>query len=173
MQKEIQPKDEVRYFNKLLRKISSGDKDSLEEFYNVYGKLIYITALTVAKSSYLADEIVNDMLVKIWKFLPKKKIKNPKGWLYILTTNLAKDKIRQETKIYEVFTIRQDEIENFLDEDEFYSEIKGLNEIEQKVMIFKFIEDMSFKEISKELKMSLSSVSSIYKKMKMQNFVCM
>ena len=68
----------------------------------------------------------------------------------------------QETKIYEVFTIRQDEIENFLDEDEFYSEIKGLNEIEQKVMIFKFIEDMSFKEISKELKMSLSSVSSIY-----------
>ena len=30
--------------------------------------------------------------------------------------------IRQETKIYEVFTIRQDEIENFLDEDEFYSE---------------------------------------------------
>ena len=90
MQKEIQPKDEVRYFNKLLRKISSGDKDSLEEFYNVYGKLIYITALTVAKSSYLADEIVNDMLVKIWKFLPKKKIKNPKGWLYILTTKKLK-----------------------------------------------------------------------------------
>ncbi len=112
MQKETHSNDETRYFNTLLKKIYSGDKGSLEVFYNVYGKLIYVTARTVTKSSFLADEVVDDMLVKIWQYLPKKKIKNPKGWLYILTINSAKDKIKKESQVHEIFPSVQDEFSN-------------------------------------------------------------
>ena len=155
-------KKDVSHFNTLLKKIASGNKDALEEFYNVYGKLIYITALTVTKSSFLADEVVDDMLVKIWRYSPKKKIENPKGWLYILSINLAKDKIKKESQLSELCISGQDEFENVSGINDFYSEIKDLSETEQKIMILKFVEDVSFKEMSKILKMPLSSVSSIY-----------
>lgn len=162
MQKETHLNDETHYFNTLLKKIASGDKDSLEEFYGDYKKLIYVSALTVTKSSFLAEEVVDDILVKLWRYSPKKQIKNPKGWLYTLSVNLAKDKINKELQLHEIFPSEQDAFENLVGIDQFYFEIKDLSEVEQRILIFKFVEDMSFKEISKVLKKPVSSVSSIY-----------
>ena len=73
-------KNTMKYFNRLIGKIAVKDEKALEALYDIYGKLIYVTAMTVTKSTFKADEIVDDVLVKIWKNADKlPKIKNPKA----------------------------------------------------------------------------------------------
>lgn len=154
-----------KQFNNLVKEIAQGKKSALEDFYSAYGRLVYSVALSVSKSSYLADEIVNSVLVKIWqvsKYL--KDIKNPVAWLYAVTANCAKDKLRAEKKYDEIYDIPQEDknIEEILVNDSFNSKISYLDEEEKRIMIMRFIQDLSFKSIAKELNKPTSTVSSIY-----------
>lgn len=152
-------------FYSIVEKIAQGEKDALENFYSVYGKLIYSVAVLVLKSQCLADETVDDVLVKIWQMASVLyKIENPIGWLYIITSNCAKDKLKSEKLTVEIYDVPRDDknIEEFLTKDSFFSKIMVLNEEEQRIMILRFIQDLSFKSIAKEIKKPLSTVSSIY-----------
>lgn len=157
-------KETVEFFNKLIKKISRKDEKSFERLYELYGKLIYTTALTVSKSSFKAEEIVDDVLVKVWrtaKELPK--IENPNGWLYQITANCAKDKLKADKKYSEYELFENDaQIDINIEDESFYNLISELNEFEQEIMIFKFIKDMTFEMIAKEMKKPLSTISSTY-----------
>lgn len=152
-------------FNSLINKIARRDKYALEKFYSIYGKLIYSVALSILKLSYLADEVVNDILVKIWQLSPSlRKIQKPIGWLYSITLNLAKDKLKTEKLTLELYDIAQKDknIEELVVKDSFFSKISVLNEEEKQIMILHFIQDLTFKSIAKEIQKPLSTVSSIY-----------
>lgn len=157
--------NETKQFNILLNNIRHGDKDSLEKFYLLYGRLIYSVALSISGSLLLADEVVNDVLIKLWsQHGTHKSVNNPKGWLYVITLNCAKDKLKTQKKETELFDVLYSDanIEKVLELDAFYKDIACLDEQEKQIIIFKYIEDMTFKEIAKEIKMPLSTITSIY-----------
>ena len=154
-----------KQFNSIVKLIAQGDKNALENFYFIYGRLIYSVALSVTKSLDFADEIVNDVLVKIWQVastLPQ--IDKPIGWLYTITSNCAKNKLKSEKLTSGIYDIPQEDkaIEEFLTNDTFFSKISVLNAEEQQIIILHFIQDLSFKSIAKEIQKPLSTVSSIY-----------
>lgn len=158
-------KNEAKQFNILINSIRHGDKDSLEKLYSLYGRLIYSVALSTSGSSFLADEIVDDVLIKLWSQQETHKtIKNPRGWLYVITLNCAKDKLKSQKRDAELFDGLYNDvnIENVLEVDAFYNDIACLDEQEKQIIIFKYIVDMTFKEIAKEIKIPQSTVSSIY-----------
>lgn len=154
-----------KQFNKLIKQIACKNENSLEELYHLYGKLIYTTALTGSKSSFKADEIVDDVLIKIWSYAHKlPKIKNPEGWLYLVTINCVKDKMKSEKKYSELFDLQESDAQTEIraEDGEFFNKISTLNEAEQEIIILKIINDLTFETISKELNKPLSTVTSIY-----------
>lgn len=155
----------VKSFNILIKKISEKDEAALDVFYKIYGRMIFITAKTIVKTSSKADEVVDDILLKIWNSPPfTEKIINPDGWLYSITINCAKDKIKYEKTYDEIFDIAvsENQYEEFLDNDEFYNDISDLNEIEWQILIFKFISDLTLAQIAKIIKKSQGYVSATY-----------
>ena len=156
-------KNTMKYFNRLIGKIAVKDEKALEALYDIYGKLIYVTAMTVTKSTFKADEIVDDVLVKIWKNADKlPKIKNPEVWLYSITVNCAKDKIKCEKQYVELFDLQEDGSVGDYPEDDFYNKISTLDETEQEIMILKFVDDLTFKKIAKAMGKPLSTITSVY-----------
>lgn len=157
-------KKHEKRFNKLIKMIAGKNQKALEEFYGIYGKLIYVTALTVSKSYALADEIVDDVLVKIWKNAKKlPRINSPESYLYVLTANTAKDKIKQEKRYVALFDLKEDDLSTETQcEDDFYLKISKLNENEQEIIIMKFVDDLTFERIALEINKPLSTVTSIY-----------
>ena len=154
-----------KQFNILLKKISQDEKQALDDFYTEYGKLIYSIAMSVSKSPYLADEIVNDVLTKIW--LSSKSLKNidrPIGWLYTVAKHCAIDRVKKEKQTYEIFDMPQDDrnIDELVTADSFYFYISRLSEEEQQIFILHFIQNLPFKMIAKEISRPLSTVTSIY-----------
>lgn len=58
--------------NEIMQAIASSPDDGMKIFYDDYGKFIFAVAFSVTKKKHLADEAVNEILFRIWKFSSKK-----------------------------------------------------------------------------------------------------
>lgn len=154
-----------KQFKKLMKVIKREPEKGLRQFYETYARIIHITAQVICRSTDKANEVVNDVLVKIWKLAQNSEdIDNPEGWIYIITANIAKDAMRERYvfPLEENMEADEDKIQEVLDRDSFYWMIKDLSEIEQTIMIHKFVLQYTFQEIADELDKPLTTVTSIY-----------
>ena len=154
-----------KQFKKLMKLIKQEPEKGLQLFYEIYAKIILTTALVICRSMDKANEVVNDVLVKIWKLAEKHQdIDNPEGWIYVITANTAKDAIRERYiySLHDNIVDNEDKIQEIVDKEAFNWLIKDLSEIEQTIMIHKFVLQYTFQEIATELKKPLTTVTSIY-----------
>ena len=152
-------------FNKLLLKIGQDHKRALKFFFDLYGKFIYWSAYSVCKSPSISDEVVNDVLLKIWKLssTTQLEIDNPEGWIYKISVNTAKKKKEEANlPLTENIIETKNEVDKLIEEDTFYSYLEGLTDDEQFILIARFIQDMKFEDITATLEMPLSTLTSKY-----------
>lgn len=150
-------------FNNLLGEIAKRNKFALETFYNIYGTLIYSAAYSICKNEATANEVVNDVLVKVWYAASRMTVKKPEGWLYIISVNTAKSALRHKELPLNEQSIKiadKDAIEEIISLDSFFSIISPLNEEEKEIFIYRFVQDMKLKEIAKTMGMSNNTVAS-------------
>ena len=162
---ELQGETQQKEFSELLEKINANSKDGLREFYEKYGKLIACTAAIFFKNQFLVDEIVNEVLIKIWKKSKYDcKIDNPKGWIYVITANCAKSLLRKRRflSLKESMVDSKDGIQEFIDRDSFYFMLKDLSEIEKQIIIHRCVSKFTFEEIAEILGKRTSTISSMF-----------
>ena len=154
-----------KQFKKLMKEIRRDPEKGLCRFYEVYAKIIQTTAQVICRSTDKANEVVNDVLVKIWKLAKTiVNIENPEGWIYIITANAAKNSLpkRYIFPLEENIVADEDEFQEILDRDSFCWMIKNLSEVEQMIMTHKFVLQYTFQEIADELNKPLATVTSMY-----------
>ena len=152
-------------FLALLKRISKDPQGGLKEFYEKYGKLIKCTARLFCGNDFTANEIVNEVLIKIWRNSDTfGEIANPEGWIYVITSNCAKSLLRKRryVPLNETLAAEKDGIQEFIDTDSFYFMIKDLSVVEQQIIIHKYISQFTFEEIGDLLNKSTSTVSSTF-----------
>ena len=158
-------KDKKKEFNKLMKAIRRNPEKGLRRFYEVYAKIITTTAKVICRSTDKTNEVVNDVLVKIWKLAETVgEVDNPEGWVYIITANTAKDAMRERyvLPLDENIVSDDDQIQEIIDRHSFCWMIKDLSEMEQTVMIHKFVSLYTFQEIADGLEKPLTTITSIY-----------
>lgn len=155
--------------------MAENKKNALDEFYQIYGKIIFAIAISVCKRQNEADEVVNDVLVKVWNSATDlHNIKKPKAWLYRVTFNFAINKIksRQDYKIIVDKPTEEYGYEKVIDRLTFYDIISNLNETEQQILSFKLVNDLTFADIAEIIGKPINTVAYKYyralKKLKRQ-----
>lgn len=159
-------KSTERKLHNLIKKIAQGKKGGLEEFYNLYGNMMFTTAMSICFSKDKAYEAVNSVLIKIWnKAEELREQKITEGWIYTVTVNCAKDLLKEKTWFEldeNVVATTTDELQKIIDEDAFLFLIGGLSEEEQKLMIYKFQLDLTFERIANIEDKPLTTITSTY-----------
>lgn len=143
-----------RTFEELIGRIANNKKDALDEFYRSFGKIIFGVALSVCKCKSEADEVVNEVLIKVWNSANDiHGIEKPDAWVYRVTYNFAINKIknRQGFEVVPDKPIVDQGYEKVIDKITFYELIAHLSEIEQQILCFKFINDLTFADIAEVL----------------------
>ncbi|PPA68867.1 RNA polymerase sigma factor [Jeotgalibacillus proteolyticus] len=82
----------------LYQNLVNGDKKALEALYDRYEKLVYSFAYRMTKDPELAEEVVQEVFIKLWN--PHSPYSSEKGkfssWLLTMTRNTALDFLRKQ-----------------------------------------------------------------------------
>lgn len=82
----------------LLLKVAEGNENAFRQLFDHYSDNIYSVALVLAKSSVMAEEIVQDVFLKIWmkrEQLPS--IEKFDGYLFMTARNHIYNELRRKT----------------------------------------------------------------------------
>ncbi|MEZ4709826.1 MAG: sigma-70 family RNA polymerase sigma factor [Caldilineaceae bacterium] len=84
----------------LMQRVSQRDQHALLELYQYYGSLVYGMAIKVLRTQVLAEEITQDVFMKIWRQPDRwnPNLGQCSTWLLTLTRNAAIDRLRKEQR---------------------------------------------------------------------------
>lgn len=147
--------------------------------YDRYASKIYGKALTMLKDEALAEDATQEIFTKLFlnldKFGGRSKFST---WVYSVTYNYCIDSIRRGKKNKSIFTEELDNPpdlvdENALDEALFAMEVEQLKQVlaelpegDRSVLLMKYQDDMSIREISDIIQKNESAVKMQIKRAK-------
>lgn len=154
----------------LYKRIQQADKHALEQLYDRYEKLLFSFAFRMTSRRDLAEDIVQDVFIKVWT---KKDFYDPsKGkfssWLLTVTRNASIDMMRKKHEQTEAFLENDalheeiERIEDRLEQKEANAELReamALLAVEQREIIDLFyFKGLSQRAISEEQRIPLGTV---------------
>ena len=158
--------------SELIQRLLEKDRKAFEYLYDNYSGAIYGIILKIVRNEEFADELLNDVFLRIWEKFPD--YDSEKGrlftWILNIARNLAIDKLR--SKEYKVRMKTDDVSENVSISDDAYEsshkpEYIGMKEIvetlpvEQKQLIdLMYFKGYSQSEIAEEFNIPLGTVKT-------------
>ncbi|TDS14678.1 RNA polymerase sigma factor [Sphingobacterium paludis] len=154
----------------LLYAIAKGDERAFEALYDTYFRQIYHFVLGYVKSPNLADDIVQEIFVKVWeKRETLASVELFKPYLYVMAKNQTLNQLRsisrskasqQELLQHYVFSERS--TENMIQNKEYQAFINNafqqLSPAAQKVFSLCREAQMSYEDVAKEMGFSRHAV---------------
>ncbi len=153
----------------LLQKLRRGDREAFKELYDLYHRRLTLKLVYLLKSEELAQDVLQDIFVKIWEI---RETIDPSGnfggLLYKMAANLAKNVFRKS--IYDQLMrsefAKNDSYSPFEDLDDASNAktilniaLDRLTPRQREVYYLHKIEGMSYREISKLLSISDSAIN--------------
>lgn len=151
----------------LIRSFQNGNTTALEELINRYKDKIYSSILFLVKDKYLAEDLFQDVFIKVidtlrnnryteeGKFLP---------WALRISHNLCVDHFRKikrtpaiktsdDRDIFEVINVFEDAADTVLMQGQSHNRIRTMLEMlpeeQREVIVLRHFADMSFKDIAR------------------------
>lgn len=156
--------------SELLRQLIAGDAPSFRRIYEHYQGKIFLFALRLIKSKSEAEDIVQEVFVRIWENREKIKIeKNFNNYILTITKNLILDRMKKaafdktiQQKIYQSMQALKNIAAEQLIEKEMASlhhqAIARLSPQKKIVFMLSREEELSYEEIAEKLGVSKNTV---------------
>lgn len=80
----------------LLKRIRGGDADAFAALYDALAKPVYTIAFRITGSRVQAEDITQEIFLRIWRKPPDNTVKNPRAWIFQMTHHLAVDAVRRQ-----------------------------------------------------------------------------
>ena len=161
-----------------IERASGGDIGAFEEIYRVSSYFVYNVALRIVNNASDAEDITQDVFMKIYKSLGRFRFKSSfKTWVYRITVNTAINtykRVSKESKHrgnYDIALKTQpadDEAKERVERKEKEELLKSLLDklsIKQRsCIVLREIEGLSYEEISRVLGININTVRSRLKR---------
>ncbi|HLW29816.1 MAG TPA: sigma-70 family RNA polymerase sigma factor [Brumimicrobium sp.] len=147
---------------------SETDKRIIGELYIRYGHLVFGTCLNYLKNKNDAEDIVMEIFMTLGDKIQKHEINYFKSWLFVLTKNnclmFLRKKKHNNLPLNEELVAQSDEIEEKkikeIKFNELESAIETLEPPQDEVIKLFYIQQMTYKEVSEKLNLTLNKVKS-------------
>src|SRR5581483_9841397 len=89
----------MNHLRKIQLKIADSDEYSLAELYQLYHKRLHNFSRVLTRSDEIAEEVVNDVFVKLWSNRDKiSEIENLTVYLYVAVKNRSLNELSRKAK---------------------------------------------------------------------------
>ena len=164
--------------NELVSAAVAGDHSSLSELYRRYFKKLVFRCLSFVKDEDIAYDLAQDVFLKAIKNLPSfHQHASFSSWLYTIATNhclehLRREKQHQAVPLEKALHVSSDGFEQetafHLDllESKLQKLLKQLNKQDRILLVAKYCQDVSIKDLQEEYKLSSSAIKMRLKRLK-------
>ncbi len=157
----------------LIEKYLKGDEKSLEVLIKRYLKPIHSFTYKNIGNSEMAQDLTQEVFVKVWKNLKKfNRKKQFKSWVFTIAKNTAIDFLRQKKK--DTFSLNEDLlsdksdfIKNLEQKDtlsEVHTALQKLSINYRAIILLKNEGELTFNEIAQKLNEPLNTIKSRYRR---------
>lgn len=147
----------------LIKKAKKGDKFAFGILYKEYMPRIFRYILYLISDKEQAEDLTQETFLKAWKYLPKFRSKKGtfQAFIYRIARNLVIDYQRKKkAKVMEPeFTSRIESSDNVEEKvvrkekkEEVLQALEKLPDFDRELIILRYFEELSFKEIAKTVK---------------------
>ena len=152
----------------IVKKAQKGDDKAFLALFQKYEQDIYRMAFVYVKNQSDALDVVQETAYRSFKTI--KSLKEPKyfkTWLIRIAVNCSLDLIRKQKKVVQLKSEFTENLLGDINEEDVLLQItvrdliELLNEGEKSVVILRFYEDLTFKEISETLEIPLGTAKTI------------
>lgn len=163
-------KIDEKELHELFEKMRQTDLKAYEELYKKYYNLVHNIAFSVLKNYENAEDIAQNVFVKIGNLEQEKLPKNYEAsWLYTVTKNECISFIRKNKETSSIENRienenEKNEIETVIQNSSYQNLLESLEQVEKQIIFLKIEAGYSFKEIAKLLKMPMGTVQWKYYK---------
>lgn len=152
----------------LIKRLQAGEIKAVEDLIDIYGRFVYAKAWAMVRNQTDAEDVYQNVFIRVFRFAPSlKESSSLKSWLARITCNCSIDLINlrkksqktldgliKENKNKDLSSLKQDH-SSFLDL------IRPFKENEKKILIYRFIFDLSYKEISELCKIPVGTLRNV------------
>jgi RNA polymerase sigma-70 factor (family 1) len=156
----------------IQQRAAAGDEEAFKKIYYLFYKKLYLFSLALVKTKEAAEEITEDVFIKIWQQKDHMlAIQNLRVYLYVATKNTSLNYLSKKAKdnLTEPFdNINIDLFRSTLTPEELMITAEMYRKIQQQVealplrckMIFKLIREdgLKYKEVSDILNISVNTI---------------
>ena len=154
----------------LVKRARNGDEDTFLELFQKYEEEIYRTAFIYVKNQNDALDAVQETAYRSFKSI--KDLREPKffkTWLIRIAISCSLDILRKRKKVI----LLNPEFEEYISDDSedandvtilemtIQDLIEGLNENEKSVIILRFYQDLTIREVSETLNIPLGTTKTV------------
>ena len=153
----------------LIQNSRAGDKEAFGKLIHFYRRRLYSYLLRSCRDKDLADDLFQEVLIKVWQGLKKYKDRQKfASWLFTVAHNVMIDSKRKKniknSDIFESDLASDYNLEKKLEFDEskeiIYKILEELNENQRQVFLMRQHSGQTFREISEILNQPLNTVIS-------------
>lgn len=151
----------------LFRRAVNGDMDSFIKLLDPIKENLYKVSFMYLQNENDTLDCVHEAIIKAIKSL--KTLKNPQyfnAWMTRITINVCKDYIKKNSKVtlvdirdFESNLIIEDD-KNSFEDDNIITSLDKLSEKERELIVMRYLDDKSLKDISDEINIPLGTVKS-------------
>jgi RNA polymerase sigma factor (sigma-70 family) len=155
----------------IVRRIASGDREALAELYGGYQRALFNYLLQLTPDYGLAEEILQDTLVAVWKSAHRFEGRSSlRTWLIGIARRQAHNTLRQrrlpfadESELEGLAAI-EPEPEAFtlasFARDELAAAFRQLAPLHREVLVLIFVQELSYQEVASVLEVPVGTVKS-------------
>lgn len=164
--------------SEIIKQAAQQDQQAFALIYETYNSLVYNVSLKIVNNSADADEVTQDVFIKVFKALPNFRFQcSFKTWIYRITVNTAINIYNKKIKEYKrqvdfdivstTIEASNDQNSNLYQNDnqQLVKNMLNILTAEQRVCItLRELQGLSYQEISQTLKININTVRTRIKR---------
>ncbi|MBU9720886.1 sigma-70 family RNA polymerase sigma factor [Bacillus alkalicola] len=159
----------------IVERLRSNEEDALRELMDLYGNELVRTAFLLVKDRFLAEEVVQDTFIKAFhKIHQLEESEKLRNWLYIMTVNGCREKMRSWNWKNIFLSKREDEFQKIEGQEQLpeevllqamrdevlYEKIQALPYNYREVIVLYYFQELSIKDIANWLSTKENTVKT-------------
>ena len=152
--------------NESFSRVRNGDKEAFAQIYDELEKPVFTIVSRIVQSREIAEDVTQDVFVKLFVCPPDSTVKNPRAWIFQMARNAAINARRkkQGVDIDGVELAADDQISNVVIRLDIESAISKIPSIEREILSLRINAQLHFYEISRIVGLSVPATYRKYRK---------